>query len=135
MLQLFPIDAPTRAALVAGGFNPHLELTFRAKKSVTGLMQHLATKWAAALPHLPIGLNPKTAVLQLYPFEVPSVVGLSLPLHFRTQRKNAAEATGVWNGYHGGVTVTDIFDALGRPAAFRVRYGWVPPAEAATGEK
>jgi hypothetical protein len=119
MLQLFPIDAPTRASLVAGGFNPHLELTFRAKKSVTGLMQHLATKWAAALPHLPIGLDPATAVLQLYPFEAPS----------------AAEATGVWNGYHGGGTATDIFDALGRPAAFRVRYGWVPTAEAATGEK
>ena len=118
-LAVFPIDAATRAALVAGGFNPHLELTFRAKKSVSGLMQHLATKWAAALPHLPIGLDPATAVLQLYPFEAPS----------------AAEATGVWNGYHGGGTATDIFDALGRPAAFRVRYGWVPTAEAATGEK
>jgi hypothetical protein len=116
MLQLFPIDAPTRASLVAGGFNPHLKLTFRAKKSVTGMMQHLATKWAAALPHLPIGLDPKTAVLQLYPFEAPS----------------AAEATGVWNGYHDGLTAMDIFNALGRPAAFRVRYGWVPPAEAAT---
>ena len=68
MLQLFPIDTSTRAALVAGGFNPHLELTFRAKKSVTGLMQHLITKWAAALPHLPAGLDKETAVLQLYPF-------------------------------------------------------------------
>lgn len=115
MLQLFPIDASTRAALVAGGFNPHLELTFRAKKSVTGLMQHLATKWAAALPHLPPGLDPKTSVLQLYPFEATS----------------AAEATGAWNGRHEGVTATDIFDALGRPAAFRVRYGWVVEAEAA----
>jgi hypothetical protein len=114
-LAVFPIDAATRAALVAGGFNPHLELTFRAKKSVSGLMQHLATKWAAALPHLPIGLDPATAVLQLYPFEAPS----------------AAEATGAWNGAHDGVTAADVFDALGRPAAFRVRYGWVPAAEAA----
>jgi hypothetical protein len=36
MVQLFPIDAATRVALVAAGHNPHLELTFRAKKSVTG---------------------------------------------------------------------------------------------------
>ena len=115
MLQLFPIDASTRAALVAGAFNPHLELTFRARKSVTGLMQHLAVKWTAALPHLPGGLDPRTAVLQLYPFEAES----------------AAQAAGVWNGWHDGVTATDIFDALGRPAAFRVRYGWVPAAEAA----
>ena len=118
MLQLFPIDQATRAALVAGGFNPHLELTFRAKKSVFGLMQHLATKWDKAVPHLPASAGePRSrAVLQLYPFEAAS----------------AAEAAGAWNAAHEGVTATDIFDACGRPAAFRVRYGWVPPAEAAT---
>lgn len=115
MLQLFPIDTSTRAALVAGGFNPHLELTFRAKKSVTGLMQHLITKWAAALPHLPAGLDKETAVLQLYPFEAAS----------------ASDTKGAWNHRHEGVTATDIFDAIGRPAAFRVRYGWVPSEQAA----
>ena len=116
MLQLFPIDASTRAALVAGGFNPHLELTFRAKKSVIGLMNHLKTKWAAATRHLPAGVNGKDAVLQLYPFEAAS----------------ATETVGAWNDRHDGVTATDIFDACGRPAAFRVRYGWVPSAEAAS---
>lgn len=115
MPQLFPIDDSTRAALVAGGFKPHLELTFRAKKPLTGLMRHLAAKWAAALPHLHSSLDPKTSVLQLYPFEASS----------------AADATGVWNGRHDGVTATDICDALGKPAAFMVRYGWVPAAQAA----
>lgn len=118
MLQLFPINGATRAALVAGGFNPHLELTFRAKKSVFGLMQHLASKWDKAVPHLPasVGEPRSRAVLQLYPFEAAC----------------AAEAAGAWNAAHEGVTATDIFNACGRPAAFRVRYGWVPPAEAAT---
>jgi hypothetical protein len=129
MLQLFPVDRETRAALVAAGFNPHLELTFRAKKPVTSLMEHLAQKWAAAVPHLPpasrgaeeggIAREPETRALapclQLYPFEAPS----------------AAEAAGAWNHAHDGVTATDIFDACGRPAAFRVRYGWVPAEEAA----
>ena len=113
MLQLFPIDGATRAALVAGGFNPHLELTFRAKKSVFGLMQHLASKWDKAVPHLPasVGEPRSRAVLQLYPFEAAC----------------ASEAAGAWNAAHEGVTATDIFNACGRPAAFRVRYGWVPP--------
>ena len=115
MMQLFPIDPPTRAALVAGRFNPDLELTMRFKKSLPGLVQHLETKWAVARPHLPAHLIPGTSVLQLYPFEATS----------------AGDARGAWNVHHAGVTATDIFDALGRPAAFRLKYGWVPEAEAA----
>lgn len=115
MLQLFAVDDVTKSALLAAGLNPHLELTFRAKKSVPGLMQHLAVKWAAAIARLPKPLRDAEPTLQLYPFESAS----------------AAEAKGAWNASHDGATATDIFDACGRPAMFRVRYGWVPGAAAA----
>ena len=115
MLQLFAVDDVTKSALLAAGINPHLELTFRAKKSVPGLMQHLAVKWAGAVARLPKPLRDAEPTLQLYPFESAS----------------AAEAKGAWNASHDGATATDIFDACGRPAMFRVRYGWVPGAEAA----
>ena len=115
MLQLFAVDDVTKSALLAAGLNPHLELTFRAKKSVPGLMQHLAVKWAAAIAKLPKTLRDAEPTLQLYPFESAS----------------AAEAKGAWNASHDGATATDIFDACGRPAMFRVRYGWVPGAAAA----
>jgi len=115
MLQLFAVDDVTKSALLAAGLNPHLELTFRAKKSVPGLMQHLAVKWAAAIAKLPKTLRDAEPTLQLYPFESAS----------------AAEAKGAWNASHDGATATDIFDACGRPAMFRVRYGWVPGAVAA----
>ena len=117
MLQLFAVDDVTKSALLAAGINPHLELTFRAKKSVPGLMQHLAVKWAGAVARLPKPLRDAEPTLQLYPFESAS----------------AAEAKGAWNASHDGATATDIFDACGRPAMFRVRYGWVPGAEAAAG--
>ena len=115
MMQLFAVDDVTKSALVAAGLNPHLELTFRAKKSVPGLMQHLAVKWAGAVAKLPKPLRDAEPTLQLYPFESAS----------------AAEAKGAWNASHDGATATDIFDACGRPAMFRVRYGWVPGAAAA----
>ena len=115
MLQLFAVDDVTKGALLAAGLNPHLELTFRAKKSVPGLMQHLAVKWAGAVARLPKPLRDAEPTLQLYPFESAS----------------AAEAKGAWNASHDGATATDIFDACGRPAMFRVRYGWVPGAAAA----
>ena len=115
MLQLFAVDDVTKSALLAAGINPHLELTFRAKKSVPGLMQHLAVKWAGAVAKLPKPLRDAEPTLQLYPFESAS----------------AAEAKGAWNASHDGATATDIFDACGRPAMFRVRYGWVPGAAAA----
>jgi len=115
MLQLFAVDDVTKSALLAAGLNPHLELTFRAKKSVPGLMQHLAVKWAGAVARLPKPLRDAEPTLQLYPFESAS----------------AAEAKGAWNASHDGATATDIFDACGRPAMFRVRYGWVPGAAAA----
>jgi hypothetical protein len=78
-------------------------------------MQHLAVKWAAAIAKLPKTLRDAEPTLQLYPFESAS----------------AAEAKGAWNASHDGATATDIFDACGRPAMFRVRYGWVPGAVAA----
>jgi hypothetical protein len=115
MLQLFAVDETTKSALQAAGLNPHLELTFRAKKSVPGLMQHLAVKWATATAHLPKNVKEHHPTLQLYPFEA----------------ADADSAVGAWNASHDGATATDIFDACGRPAMFRVRYGWVPSTKAA----
>jgi len=115
LLQLFAVDETTKNALIAAGLNPHLELTFRAKKSVPGLMRHLALKWAAAVAELPKTTRDAEPTLQLYPFESAS----------------AEEAPGAWNASHDGATATDIFDACGRPAMFRARYGWVSARKAA----
>ena len=109
MLQLFAVDDATKSARpLAAHLNPHLELTFRAKKSVPGLMQHLAVKWAGAVARLPKTPARRRADAAVYPFESAS----------------AAEAKGAWNASHDGATATDIFDA-NRPPRDVPRAPWL----------
>ena len=103
----------TKSALLAAGINPHLELTFRAKKSVPGLMQHLAVKWAGAVARLPKPLRDAEPTLQLYPFGA------------RPRRARRVERVARRRHRDGHLR------RVRPPAMFRVRYGWVPGAEAA----
>ena len=98
VLQLFPLDAETSGRMKARGYNPLMELTFRQKKSVSGLIAHLSEKWVEASPSA-------NHILQLHAFE----------------RKSDC---GPWNATIEGATALDVFNALGEPACFRVRYAW-----------
>eukprot|EP00850_Spirogloea_muscicola_P020758 SM000226S07399 [mRNA] locus=s226:1395:6352:+ [translate_table: standard] len=44
-LQLLPMDDVTSSALQQMGHNPHLQLTFKARKSISSVIQHLSQKW------------------------------------------------------------------------------------------
>ena len=48
-LQLFPADVRVAAAVTLAGGNPHVELSFSARKTAPSLAHHLAQKWATAL--------------------------------------------------------------------------------------
>lgn len=98
VLQLFPLDAETSGRMKARGYNPLMELTFRQKKSVSGLIAHLSEKWVEASPSA-------NHILQLHAFE----------------RKSEC---GPWNATIENATALDVFNALGEPACFRVRYAW-----------
>jgi len=98
VMQLFPLDAETSGRMKARGYNPLMELTFRQKKSVSGLIAHLSEKWVEASPSA-------NHILQLHAFE----------------RKSEC---GPWNATIENATALDVFNALGEPACFRVRYAW-----------
>ncbi|EFJ29211.1 hypothetical protein SELMODRAFT_410828 [Selaginella moellendorffii] len=95
-LQLFPIDDKTKTALEQEGHNPHLELTLKASKSISSVLQHLSQKWGRC--------SVATGDIRLYPFiRQPSSTS--------------------WNS-KDVVCAADVYDAVGRPSVFRLRYGW-----------
>lgn len=98
VLQLFPMDAETSDRMVRHGYNPLCELTFRVKKSIPGLVSHLSEKWVKASPS-------STHILQLHPFY-------------------AATKAGPWNATLEAATALDMYNELGGPECFRVRYAW-----------
>jgi len=99
VLQLFPMDTETSDRMISQGYNPLCELTFRLKKSIPGLVSHLSEKWVKASPS-------STHILQLHPFHVTTKAG-------------------PWNATLESATALDMYNALGGPECFRVRYAWV----------
>ena len=100
VLQLFPLDAETSGRMKARGYNPLMELTFRQKKSVSGLIAHLSEKWTS--------MRRVRARITFY----------------NCTRLNERADCGPWNATIEGATALDVFNALGEPACFRVRYAW-----------
>ena len=98
VLQLFPKDDDTAKRMNKHGYNPLCELTFRHKKSVPGLVLHLSEKWVKASPS-------PSHILQLHPFEADGKVG-------------------PWNATLENATALDVYNALGEPYCFRLRYCW-----------
>ncbi|CAM6105997.1 unnamed protein product [Calypogeia fissa] len=101
-LQLFPFDDITRKALEQDGHNPHLELTLKARKSISSVLHHLVQKWGRS--------TIASGDLRLFPFS--------------TQWSNVS-ACQSWSLQDLNVSAADVHAALGSPAVFRLRYAWL----------
>ncbi|KAK6943851.1 hypothetical protein RJ641_024953 [Dillenia turbinata] len=107
-LQLFPIDENTRRALEEDKHNPHLELTLSMRKKISSVLEHLNRKWG----------NSRIAYgeLVLFPYDI--------------QRESLVS-------YHKWtqdsiVSAADVYEMIGRPRWFRLRYGWFSNTELET---
>ncbi|KAF3781482.1 TSL-kinase interacting protein 1 [Nymphaea thermarum] len=100
-LQLFPIDDYTRKAMEKDDHNPHLELTVGARKKISSIIEHLNRKWGDS--------SVASGELVLFPYAAyqEHIVGH----HSWTLRDSFLSAA-------------DVYAAVGRPAVFRLRYGW-----------
>lgn len=101
-LQLFPIDESTRKFLEEGNHCPYLELTITTKKKIASVIKHLNIKWG----------NSRSASeeLILFPYNV---------------RVESLESSKRWSLKDSYVTAAEVHAAIGKPAVFRLRYGWI----------
>ncbi|KAL1134460.1 hypothetical protein V6Z11_A12G103700 [Gossypium hirsutum] len=98
-LQLFPIDESTRLGLEKDGFHPYLELTLSARKKISSVLKHLGSKWGSS--SIAVG-EP-----MLFPYVAECLTG------YRWTRNDIC------------ISASDIYAAIGSPAVFRLRYGWM----------
>ncbi|GAB4848304.1 hypothetical protein Ancab_002971 [Ancistrocladus abbreviatus] len=100
-LQLFPLNERTRTGLEKDGYNPHLELTLRARKKICSVLKHLRNKWGCS--------SVVVGEPMLFPFNVD-------PENLGSYRR--------WTLNDIGISAGDVHKAVGSPATFRLRYGW-----------
>ncbi|KAG9456831.1 hypothetical protein H6P81_001339 [Aristolochia fimbriata] len=101
-LQLFPIDERTRKRLEKDNHNPHLELALSARKRITSVLRHLNIKWGNS--------NAASGELMLFPYNI--------------DLNNLAGCM-MWTSKHVETSIGDVYGIIGRPAIFRLRYGWI----------
>ncbi|KAL8516682.1 hypothetical protein ACS0TY_015082 [Phlomoides rotata] len=104
-LQLFPIDECTQKALEMDHHNPHLELTLSTSKKISSIVEHLNRKWGNS--------RLLSQELMLFPYWA--------------QRDNLL-------GYQkwtkdSPLCAADVYNLIGSPSVFRLRYGWFSKAE------
>lgn len=100
-LQLFPMDEFTRKALEKDGHNPHLELTLKARKMISSVLQHLMQKWGRS--------TAASGELMLFPYNA--------------QWKDLPNCQS-WTLKETSASAGDVHAAVGSPTIFRLRYGW-----------
>ncbi|XP_019054682.1 PREDICTED: TSL-kinase interacting protein 1-like [Nelumbo nucifera] len=108
-LQLFPIDEGTRIGLEKDGHNPYLELTLSSRKKVGSVLKHLHNKWDTSTVAM--------GELVLFPYNV---------------RLENLAGYRRWTVKDGDTSSADVYEAIGRPAIFRLRYGWFSDLESKT---
>ncbi|KAK1276306.1 TSL-kinase interacting protein 1 [Acorus gramineus] len=104
-LQLFPIDDDTRKALEKDEHNPHLELTLSARKKISSVLEHLNRKWGSS--------QIASGELMLLPY---------------SSQLNDISGRQRWSLKDNLSTAADVYETIGRPAIFRLRYGWFSDA-------
>ncbi|EOA16401.1 hypothetical protein CARUB_v10004555mg [Capsella rubella] len=107
-LQLFPLDAHTREGLEKDRFHPYLELTLSSRKKISSVLQHIHSKWGSS----EIARGEPT----LYPYD---------KLVLASGRKWIANSN---------ITTGAVYQAIGAPPLFRLRYGWTSDIEHKTHE-
>ncbi|XP_039123414.1 TSL-kinase interacting protein 1-like [Dioscorea cayenensis subsp. rotundata] len=105
-LQLFPLDEVTCGLLEKGKYNPYLELTLGIRKKIASVIKHLNTKWVNSIP--------TSGELMLFPYD-------ACPENMSCYRK--------WTAKDFSVCAGDVYDAVGSPAVFRLRYAWFSVSE------
>ncbi|XP_068639808.1 TSL-kinase interacting protein 1-like isoform X2 [Aristolochia californica] len=105
-LQLFPVDEGTRLALEKDEHNPHLELTLSARKKMCSVLEHLNRKWCNS-----------------------SIILSGELMIFPHSRQEALSSSKRWTLKDTVSTAADVYDAIGCPTVFRLRYGWFPNLE------
>ncbi|KAH7681843.1 hypothetical protein IHE45_05G083200 [Dioscorea alata] len=101
-LQLFPLDEVTCGLLEKGKYNPYLELTLGIRKKIASVIKHLNTKWVNSIP--------TSGELMLFPYD-------ACPENMSCYRK--------WTARDFSVCAGDVYDVVGSPAVFRLRYAWL----------
>lgn len=104
-LQLFPIDDVTRRTLEMDKHNPHLELTLSTRKKITSVLEHLNRKWGCSAA--------ACGELMLFPY---------------TAQRDSSFHCDRWS-QSSLVSAADVYNAVGSPPVFRLRYGWFPTSE------
>lgn len=103
-LQLFPVDEVTCLGLQKDGHHPYLELTLKARKRISSVLKHLQTKWGSS--------TFATGEPVLYPYS----------------KQEAKSCPDRWTLDDKDVRAGDVHAAIGSPALFRLRYGWLSNA-------
>lgn len=96
-LQLFPLDQRIREGLEKVGHNPFLELTLKARKKISSVIEHLGNKWGSS--SIAVG------ELMLFPCAVVD---------------NLTSYKG-WASCETGISAGDVHAAIGSPDNFRLR--------------
>lgn len=99
-LQLFPIDEGTCMGLEKDGYHPYLELTLSARKKITSVLKHLNSKWGS------------------------SSIALGEPILFPYNILESSSVYRRWSLNDNDISAGDVYEAVGRPDIFRLRYGW-----------
>ncbi|TKY60376.1 TSL-kinase interacting protein 1 [Spatholobus suberectus] len=99
-LQLFPINEGTRIGLEKDGHNPYLELTLRGRKKISSILKHLGKKWGSS--------SVAKGELILFPYNI---------------MENLSGCRR-WTINDSNITASAVYAAVGRPAIFRLKYGW-----------
>ncbi|GMH06659.1 hypothetical protein Nepgr_008499 [Nepenthes gracilis] len=100
-LQLFPLDERIRLGLEKDGHNPYLELTLRARKKVSSVLNHLKNKWGSS--------SIAAGEPMLFPFDI-------MLENLASYRR--------WTLNDISISAGDVYAHFGNPAVFRLRYGW-----------
>ena len=100
-LQLVPADDSSRAVVAARGGAPLLELVCRPAKALASVASHLKKKWGG---------------------EGGDVLVLTLCVALAPRRGAVPELKPL----DGGLAVGALYEALARPAPFRISYRWSP---------
>ncbi|XP_042977390.1 TSL-kinase interacting protein 1 isoform X3 [Carya illinoinensis] len=107
-LQLFPIDESTRMGLEKDGHNPYLELTLSARKKISSVLKRLNCKWGG------------------------SSIALGEPMLFPYNALKNSSNYRRWTLNDNDISAGYVYEAIGSPAIFRLRYGWFSYTEPET---
>ncbi|KAJ4765928.1 TSL-kinase interacting protein 1 [Rhynchospora pubera] len=111
-LQLFPIDSETKNVLEQNDHNPYLELTLATNKKISSVVKHLVEKWRDSFSATALGI-------MLFPYNA---------------RSDNLIGVHKWTLNDTHTTAADVYNMIGTPSVFRLRYGFFSNCESASNE-